>query len=254
MSVDLGLLVVAGVLAAAGVYLLMERSLIRMLFGLMMVGNAVNLLIVTLAGSPGSPPIRGRESSGQSSDADPLAQGMVLTAIVITMGVAAFVLALAYRLFVINRRSRETPPDIEPTSVESATDDDDLGDDPEDVKIATGSLQSFGDRDRSDDPLTGADTVAGDFFDDHGNPLTAEEFEAVHQGVIETDLMPEDAVLIAHLHDDDGDDMPDTTDMTDDPDSASPDSDTPDSDTPDSDTPDSDDHGGGSGHRDGGDR
>ncbi|MCF8588623.1 Na(+)/H(+) antiporter subunit C [Gordonia liuliyuniae] len=216
MSVNLGLLLVAGVLAAAGVYLLMERSLIRMLFGLMMVGNAINLLIVTLAGPPGSPPVRGRESSGHSSDADPLAQGMVLTAIVITMGVAAFVLALAYRLFVINRRSRETPPDLEPTSVESVADDDDLGDDPEDVKIATGSLQSFGDRDRSDDPLTGADTVAGDLFDDHGNPLTAEEFEAVHQGVIETDLMPEDADLIAHLHDDDGDDMPDTTDLTDD--------------------------------------
>ena len=67
------------------------------------------------------------------------------------------------------------------------------------------------DRDRSDDPLTGADTVAGDFFDDHGNPLTAEEFEKVHLGVIETDLMPEDAVLIAHLVED-GDDMPEDLD------------------------------------------
>ncbi|MGO3326230.1 Na(+)/H(+) antiporter subunit C [Gordonia sp. (in: high G+C Gram-positive bacteria)] len=207
MSVDLGLLIVAGALAACGVYLLMDRSLIRMLFGLMLVGNAVNLLIITLAGPPGHPPVRGRESSGQSADADPLAQGMVLTAIVITMGVAAFVLALVYRLFVINRRSREAPPpDAEPTSLESAGDDD-LGDDPEDVKIASSSLQTFGDRDRSDDPLTGADTVAGDFFDDHGNPLTAEEFEAVHQGVIETDLMPEDADLIAHLPED-SDDMP----------------------------------------------
>ncbi|MCF8569091.1 Na(+)/H(+) antiporter subunit C [Gordonia sp. HY002] len=207
MSVDLGLLIVAGVLAASGVYLLMDRSLIRMLFGLMLVGNAVNLLIVTLAGPPGHPPVRGRESAGQTSDADPLAQGMVLTAIVITMGVAAFVLALVYRLFVINRRSREAPPpDVEPTSLESVVDDD-LGDDPEDVKIASSSLQTFGDRDRSDDPLTGADTVAGDFFDDHGNPLTAEEFEAVHQSVIETDLMPEEADLLAHLPED-SDDMP----------------------------------------------
>lgn len=213
MSVDLSLLIVAGVLAASGVYLLMERSLIRMLFGLLLVGNAINLLIVTLAGPPGNPPVRGRGSGDQTADADPLAQGMVLTAIVITMGVAAFVLAVVYRLFVINRSSRETPPDVEPTSVEAAADDD-LGDDPEDVKIATGSLQTFGDRDRSDDPLTGADTVAGDFFDDHGNPLTAEEFEAVHQGVIETDLMPEDADLISHLPED-GDDMPGDTDRDD---------------------------------------
>ncbi|GAA4641157.1 Na(+)/H(+) antiporter subunit C [Gordonia humi] len=213
MTVDLGLLIVAGALAAAGAYLIMERSLIRMLFGLMLVGNAINLLIITLAGPPGHPPIRGRESDGQTADADPLAQGMVLTAIVITLGIAAFVLALSYRLFVINRRSRETPPDLEPTSTESPQDDD-LQDDPEDVKIATGSLQGFGDRDRSDDPLTGADTVAGDLFDDHGNPLTAEEFEAVHAGVIETDLMPEDAELIAHLAETD-DDMPGDTDIDD---------------------------------------
>ncbi|QRY62805.1 Na(+)/H(+) antiporter subunit C [Gordonia sp. PDNC005] len=212
MSVNLGLLVIAGVLAACGVYLLMERSLIRMLFGLMLVGNGINLLIVTLSGPPGNPPIRGRSSAGQTADADPLAQGMVLTAIVITMGVAAFVLALTYRLFVINRRGPEAAaPDVEPTSTEGAVSDDDVQDDPEDVKIATSTLQTFPDRDRSDDPLTGADTVAGDFFDDHGNPLTAEEFEKVHLGVIETDLMPEDAVLIAHLVED-GDDMPEDLD------------------------------------------
>ncbi|WP_132992353.1 Na(+)/H(+) antiporter subunit C [Gordonia zhaorongruii] len=206
MTVNLGLLIVAGALSASGVYLLMERSLIRMLFGLLLVGNGINLLIVTLASSPGNPPIRGRGSNGHTADADPLAQGMVLTAIVITMGIAAFVLALTYRLFVINRRAAEEPSsDVEPTSTEGL--DDDLQDDPEDVKIATGSLKNFPDRDRSDDPNTGADTVAGDFFDDQGNPMTVEEFEAAHTGVIETDLMPEDAELLLHLSDDD-DDLP----------------------------------------------
>ncbi|GEE01363.1 hypothetical protein nbrc107696_18090 [Gordonia spumicola] len=209
MSINLGLLIIAGVLAATGVYLLMERSLIRMLFGLMLVGNGINLLVITLSGPPGNPPIRGRSSAGQTSVADPLAQGMVLTAIVITMGVAAFVLALTYRLFIINRRP-DTEADVEPTSTETGVDDD-IQDDPEDLKIATSTLQNFPDRDRSDDPLTGADTVAGDFFDDHGNPLTAEEFEKVHRGVIETDLMPEDADLIAHLVED-GDDMPEDPD------------------------------------------
>lgn len=189
MSVNLGLLIVAGVLGATGAYLLTERSMIRMLLGLMLVGNGINLMIVTLAGPPGHPPIKGRESAGAEEMADPLAQAMILTAIVITMGIAAFVLALTYRLFVINRE------------------DDEIEDDTEDVKILTGSLKDFPDRDRSDDPETGADTVAGDLFDSHGNPMTPEEFAAAHQTIIETDLMPEDAAVVAGLPED-GEEMP----------------------------------------------
>lgn len=181
MSVNLGLLVVIAVMIACGAYLLMERSLVRMLLGLMVAGNGVNLLILVLSGGMGNPPILGRSSEARPQDADPLAQAMVLTAIVITMGVAAFVLAMVYRLFVLNR------------------DDDDVDDDSEDLKVATGSLQTAPDRDRSDDPLTGADTSAGDFFDDEGNPLTEEEYIALHREKIETDLMPEDTYVIDEL-------------------------------------------------------
>lgn len=171
MSINLGLLIAAGLLGAAGAYLLMERSLIRILLGLMLAGNGINLLIIVISGGLGDPPIKG-QSAGRGTDADPLAQAMVLTAIVLTMGVAAFVLALVYRLFVLNR------------------DDDDVEDDTEDVKILSSSLQSRPDRDRSDDPLTGADTVAGDYFDDNRNPLTAAEYVARQRTIIETDLMP----------------------------------------------------------------
>ncbi|ALG86536.1 Na(+)/H(+) antiporter subunit C [Gordonia phthalatica] len=211
MAVNLGLLIVVGVMAAGGVYLLTERSLIRMLFGLLLVGNALNLLIVVLAGPPGHPPIRGRESLGQSFDTDPLAQGMVLTAIVLTLGIAAFILALAYRLFQINRASEEEQP---LPGQEIATEDE-LGDDEEDVKILTGSFESLPDRDRSDDPTTGADTVVGDLFDTRGNPMTAEEFIAAHINVHEPDLMPEDADVLEHLPDD-GDEMPADSDSPDD--------------------------------------
>lgn len=174
MSVNLGLLVIVAILAACGSYLLMERSLIRMLLGLLLVGNGINLLIITLAGPPGNPPILGRTSDHRTHDADPLAQAMVLTAIVITMGVAAFILAMVYRLFVLNR------------------DDDDVEDDVEDLKVLSTSLQTAPDRDRSDNPETGADTPLGDLFDDEGNPLTPEEYAALHRTKIETDLMPED--------------------------------------------------------------
>ncbi|OBB22271.1 Na(+)/H(+) antiporter subunit C [Mycolicibacterium peregrinum] len=92
-------LIIIGGLTSTGVYLLLERNLTRMLLGLLLIGNAVNLLILTVGGRSGNPPIRGRTSNGATTDADPLAQGMILTAIVISMGLAAFVLALAYRSY-----------------------------------------------------------------------------------------------------------------------------------------------------------
>ena len=84
-------LILIGGLISAGVYLLLERNLTRMLLGLLLVGNAVNLMILTVGGPSGNPPIRGRTSDGETTTADPLAQGMILTAIVISMGIAAFV-------------------------------------------------------------------------------------------------------------------------------------------------------------------
>src|SRR5258708_33554205 len=90
-------LVLIGGLISVGVYLLLERNLTRMLLGLLLIGNAINLLILTVGGPPGNPPVRGRTSNGETTTADPLAQGTVLTAIVVSMGIAAFELALNYR-------------------------------------------------------------------------------------------------------------------------------------------------------------
>lgn len=109
-------LILVGGLISAGVYLLLERNLTRMLLGLLLFGNGVNLLILTVAGSSGNPPIRGRTSSGETTTADPLAQGMILTAIVISMGVAAFVLALTYRSYRLSR-AEEVANDPEDTRV-----------------------------------------------------------------------------------------------------------------------------------------
>src|SRR5690349_4042344 len=110
-------LILIGGLTSTGVYLLLERNLTRMLLGLLMVGNAINLLIIVVGGPSGNPPIRGRTSEGHTTTADPLAQGMILTAIVITMGVAAFVLAMAYRSYRL-------------------TTEEEVGLDPEDAKVS----------------------------------------------------------------------------------------------------------------------
>lgn len=124
-------LILIGGLMSAGVYLLLDRSLTRMLLGLLLVGNATNLLILTVGGPAGNPPIRGGTSQGETAIADPLAQGMILTAIVISMGIAAFVLALIYRSYRLSR-AEEVSNDPEDTRVSQLSDksaaaiDDDL--------------------------------------------------------------------------------------------------------------------------------
>lgn len=86
MVANLFLLLAAGTLISAGVYLLLDRAMTKMIMGLMLIGNGANLLILVAGGSAGSPPILGRESEiyGDKT-ADPLAQAMILTAIVISM-------------------------------------------------------------------------------------------------------------------------------------------------------------------------
>src|SRR5699024_8436606 len=92
MTADIGMLVVVAVLVATGVYLLMERSIVKMLLGLMLGTNGINLLLILAGGGAGDPPIIGSDGVVYDTDADPLAQAMILTAIVISMGLAAFVL------------------------------------------------------------------------------------------------------------------------------------------------------------------
>ncbi len=96
MSATLALVVVMAVLYAAGVFLMLERSLTRVLFGFLLVGNATNLLILIVAGVPGAAPIVDGETTPEQMT-DPLPEALILTAIVITFGVSAFLLALIYR-------------------------------------------------------------------------------------------------------------------------------------------------------------
>src|SRR5258708_39815316 len=112
MTPSLVPLVLIGGLISVGVYLLLERTLTRMLLGLLLIGNAINLLILAVGGPSGNPPVRGRISDGETATGDPLAQGMILTAIVITMGIAAFVLALIYPSY-RSRRGEEVVGDPE---------------------------------------------------------------------------------------------------------------------------------------------
>ncbi|WP_156253511.1 Na(+)/H(+) antiporter subunit C [Pseudactinotalea terrae] len=95
MSPSLVLVLTAGVLVGCGVYLLLERSLSRVIVGFLLISNGVSVLYLVMGGRAGGPPLVGTTPTEEMSD--PLPQAMVLTAIVITLGLSAFVLAMAYR-------------------------------------------------------------------------------------------------------------------------------------------------------------
>lgn len=147
MEANLFLLIGAGVLVACGVYLMLDRSLTRMTLGVTLIGNGANLLILQAGGRAGSPPILGRDSEAAADAADPLAQAMILTAIVISMALAGFMLSLAYRQY----RYRT---------------DDIVERDEEDRAIASRPTTPAAapDHDRSADPGTGRLSTSGDAF------------------------------------------------------------------------------------------
>ena len=61
-------LVLIGGLTSCGVYLLLERNLTRMLLGLLLIGNAINLLILTVGGAVGQPADARPDQRGPDDD------------------------------------------------------------------------------------------------------------------------------------------------------------------------------------------
>jgi multicomponent Na+:H+ antiporter subunit C len=95
MTINLTLAIVVAVLYSVGFYLLMQRSLMRVLLGIVILGHGSNLLLQTAGGPPGRAPMLTTALPEQMTD--PLPQAMALTAIVITFALTTFLLALAYR-------------------------------------------------------------------------------------------------------------------------------------------------------------
>lgn len=125
MSYEQAILI--AVLAGTGTYLVMHRALTRIVLGLGLLGNAINLLILASGDGPGVAPIIGQDGDFT----DPVPQALVLTAIVIGFGVVSFLLAMAYRAWTIDG-------------------DDDVEDDIADRRLAT---------ERSDDAYDAEDSA-----------------------------------------------------------------------------------------------
>ncbi|MEM7348342.1 MAG: Na+/H+ antiporter subunit C [Chloroflexota bacterium] len=99
METLLALLV--GGLFAGGVYMLLRRSIVKLVIGLILLGHGANLLIFLLGRlTPGRPPLVPIDAVRPIEPfADPLPQALVLTAIVIGFGLQAFALILLRRLY-----------------------------------------------------------------------------------------------------------------------------------------------------------
>lgn len=106
--------ITAAVLCGCGTFLVLGRKLSRVVIGIGLLGHGANVLLVLSGGRGGTPAFAGEDPA---DFADPLPQALVLTAIVITFGVIAFLLALAFRSWLV-------------------TADDEVEDDVEDRRIA----------------------------------------------------------------------------------------------------------------------
>lgn len=89
--------IVIGILFMCATYLMLSKSMIRIIIGTGLLSHGAHLLILTMGGlKGGSVPLL---SDKAASYADPLPQALILTAIVISFGVTSFLLVLAYRSY-----------------------------------------------------------------------------------------------------------------------------------------------------------
>lgn len=95
---SLALVVLVGVLFAGGTYLVLQRSMTRIIVGVGLLANGANFLLLSSGSRQGNAPIVGIEGP----QTDPVPQAFILTAIVIGFALTAFMVALAWRILGID--------------------------------------------------------------------------------------------------------------------------------------------------------
>lgn len=85
-----------GAVLAAGIFLLLSRSVLRVVIGVSLIGSAVNLMLFSAGRvGTGSPPVIEQGLEALVDGSNPLPQALVLTAIVIGFALTCFSLVLA---------------------------------------------------------------------------------------------------------------------------------------------------------------
>lgn len=95
------LVAVIAIFFSASIFLLLSNHLVRMLLGIAILGNGVNLLIFTAGRLTARvPPVILHQAEVlEPTAANPLPQALILTAIVISFSIFAFMLVLAFRAY-----------------------------------------------------------------------------------------------------------------------------------------------------------
>ncbi|MFT3853815.1 MAG: NADH-quinone oxidoreductase subunit K [Ilumatobacteraceae bacterium] len=121
----------AAVLFGVGTYLVLQRKLSRIIIGLALISHGANVLLLA-SGRNGLAPLLGDGPVDPDRYADPLPQAMALTTIVITFGVTALLLAMAYRSWLLDHDD-DVPDDLTDRAVASGGWRDQEVDDERDV-------------------------------------------------------------------------------------------------------------------------
>ncbi len=120
-ATNLTLALVIGLLFSAGTYLLLQRALLRVILGFVLLGHGANLVLLVSGGPAGDVPVSGQTTAARA--ADPLPQAMTLTAVVITFGVTALLLAYGHRSVVLDGDD-QVPDDVSDRRVTRAAERD----------------------------------------------------------------------------------------------------------------------------------
>lgn len=98
---DIILAIVVGGLYSAAIYMMLRRSVVKLIIGLALLSHAANLLVFGAGGlTRGRPPVIAEgHHVPLHAVADPLPQALILTAIVISFAVMAFALVLVHRVY-----------------------------------------------------------------------------------------------------------------------------------------------------------
>ncbi|WGW11994.1 Na(+)/H(+) antiporter subunit C [Saxibacter everestensis] len=161
MTVPLILVVLIAVMYSCGIFLLLERSLTRVLLGFLLLGNATNILLLMAGGPSGRAPVTDGKNFSTEGMNDPLPQALILTAIVITFGISAFLLAMIYRSWRLARADEIQDDTDDVLLAESAASEAEL--DVEFGEAAGDDDTEFGDE--AEDAVEGAPDI-----DDDGTP------------------------------------------------------------------------------------
>jgi|SRR5690606_38340692 len=98
---ELLLVILVGAFYSSGIYMMLRRSMVKLLLGLLLLGNGANILIFLMGGlTKGEAPIiRTENKTFESIYADPIPQALILTAIVISFALTAFAIVLLKRVY-----------------------------------------------------------------------------------------------------------------------------------------------------------